>query len=449
MYFSQNWVLFMSNIKSLRIFSHKFFCLSLIFFSLIASYTIIKELQSSVFMRTVGKDYLPTAKVLSFLFMIPLVIFYSHLVDKLKNYQLLSTVLLFYALISCLLSVFIGTNIGLLNEEINPHRFFGWIFYFFVEGYPAFLISTFWAFSNSSNTPQEAEGTYSFLVSSSKLGGMSSAAFSYILTKNYILKNLLAHEKIQILMIMSSIFLGIGVLAALSMKDKYQKNSYTKKIKEESNTSLFEGLRLLNKKYVFCIFMMLFCFEVINQILNFQRLIYSDNSSGGIDALNAMLYEQVFIMQFIGFFVASCGTSFVIRYLGVRKSLFVVPLIVTILVAIFAITKQAHMLIASYIITHVLSYAFIAPLRENLYVITSRDIQFKAKSWIESVGMKSSKMTGQMMNIISRSIASSSAAASNNFTSTIFAISLAAWFYTANFLGKEYNQKIKDHQIIA
>lgn len=440
----------MSSIRSHRFFSHKFFCLSLIFFSLIASYTIIKELQSSVFMRTVGKDYLPTAKIISFILMIPLVIFYSHLVNRLKNYQLLSVILLAYAFISFSLSAFIGTEIGILNQEINPNRIFGWLFYFFVEGYPAFLISTFWAFSNSSNTPEEAENTYSFLVSSSKLGGMISAAFSYILTKNYICVNLLAHEKIQFLMIMSSVFLGIGVLFALSMKDKYQKNGYAKKTNEKSRTSLFEGFKLLNKKYVFCIFLMLFCFEVINQVLNYQRLVYSDNSSGGIDALNAMLYQQVFIMQLIGFFVASFGTSFVIRFLGVKKSLFVVPIIVCILTTAFVVTQEAHMLVASYIITHVLSYAFIAPLRENLYVITSRDIQFKAKSWIESVGMKSSKMTGQVINVCSKSFSSTvSAAASHYFIAAVFAISLALWMYAANFLGKEYNRNIKDRSIIS
>ena len=64
--------------------------LSGVFFSIIASYTIIKELKDSLFIDIVGgKEYVPFAKLFMIVGLIPIVLFYSKMVDTVRRCCLL------------------------------------------------------------------------------------------------------------------------------------------------------------------------------------------------------------------------------------------------------------------------------------------------------------------------------------------------------------------------
>ena len=67
----------------------KLFFLALIYFLVIGSYTITRDLKNSIFLVTVGKEYIPWVRVISMLMLVPAIFFYSRLVDRIKRYQLL------------------------------------------------------------------------------------------------------------------------------------------------------------------------------------------------------------------------------------------------------------------------------------------------------------------------------------------------------------------------
>ncbi|MGE0206542.1 MAG: Npt1/Npt2 family nucleotide transporter [Candidatus Babeliales bacterium] len=158
----------------------KIMLLSLTYLFVIAAYTMIYDLKSSIFMTVVGREYVPYAKGLAMVVLIPAILFYSLLVDKLRRYQLLYFYSIAYAIFGFICAYVIGhPTIGLLNTDASPWRLFGWVFYFFVEGYSPFVVSVFWAFSNSVSDPQMAKKNYGVLVSGSKLGGILSAGFAW------------------------------------------------------------------------------------------------------------------------------------------------------------------------------------------------------------------------------------------------------------------------------
>ena len=107
--------------------------LGLAFFLIIFSYTLTKELKDSVFMGIIGtKNYVPWAKFLTLFALIPLVFFYSRLVDTIRRYQLLCLCATIYSVIGLLCAYLVGhSSIGLPNEMTGAHRVFGWVFYFF------------------------------------------------------------------------------------------------------------------------------------------------------------------------------------------------------------------------------------------------------------------------------------------------------------------------------
>ena len=62
--------------------------LSLISFSFMGTYSLLRPFKEILFMHFVGKFYLPSAKFASFLIMIPLTLLYAELVDRIEKHQL-------------------------------------------------------------------------------------------------------------------------------------------------------------------------------------------------------------------------------------------------------------------------------------------------------------------------------------------------------------------------
>ena len=66
----------------------KTIALAATFFCIIGSYSILRPLKTSVFFSLVGREYQPITKYVTILSLIPILLLYAKLVDKLKRYQL-------------------------------------------------------------------------------------------------------------------------------------------------------------------------------------------------------------------------------------------------------------------------------------------------------------------------------------------------------------------------
>lgn len=155
---------------------------TLSFFLIIGAYTLSKELKDIIFTEIVGKEYIGLVKLITILILIPSIMLYAKFVDALRRYQLLVLYSLLYGVVGLVFAFLLGNkSIGLPNTVASPYRLFGWFFYFFVEGYSPFVVSVFWAFVNSINSPDSAKQNYATMVSGSKIGGMATAGFAWAL----------------------------------------------------------------------------------------------------------------------------------------------------------------------------------------------------------------------------------------------------------------------------
>ena len=250
----------------------KFLLLTTCFAFVLGSYTIAKELKDAIFVNIVGNEYLPTAKLAVIFLLIPAALLYSRLVDVFRRYQLLAFYSLLYGVVLTFFTLLLGhSTIGLYNTDTGPYRFFGWVFYFVLEGYSPFVVSVFWAFANSVTSPQEAKNYYPAMVAGSKVGGISTALFAWYLLSNLSLldyfnvanQDVVAH---QILMgVVSLMLLCVPLLLAVLMKSVpgrylhgyeavYQLEKKLSK-SEQSETGVLPGLKMLIKSpYVLGIF---------------------------------------------------------------------------------------------------------------------------------------------------------------------------------------------------
>lgn len=151
----------------------KFGILSLIFLNLIGSYWLMRPLKDGVFFTIVGIEYLPYAKMSSFLVIIPLILIYSKLVDLYSRHKLMYIICGTYAGLFATIVFCLGLpSIGLENSQSSPDRILGWVTYFGIESFGSICVALFWSFVTSSTSSSSAKKGYPLIVMSGQIGSI-------------------------------------------------------------------------------------------------------------------------------------------------------------------------------------------------------------------------------------------------------------------------------------
>lgn len=440
----------------------KLFLLSTLYFLIIAAYSILRDLKSSVFMATVGKEDIPYARIIGLLIFIPAILFYSKLVDRIRRYHLLVAYSLFYAITSFVLAYFIGhPEIGIGNTDQSPYRLFGWTFYFFVEGFSPFVLSVFWSFVGSVTNPEDGKKDYGIMVAGSKLGGIASTGIAWILLESAslpVIGALSGIAKHQFLMCFVGVLLLLIPLVIMILIRKvagYQLHGYEAVYQAEkqrskegkSDTGVFAGLKMLIKHpYVMGIFCMVFFYEMLNVVLSYLRLAVAETAgNGSIAEVSTFLFKWDFIMHIAGLVVSIFGTGAILKRFGMRVGLLLIPASMALGAFAFFFNSNPMWIMLAYTFTKMMHYAFSVPARELLYIPTLKEVKFKSKSWIDAFGGKFAKSAGASVTLGAIQL---SGALFLPVMAVFFALVTGVWFVISFFLGLRYEQAIQNNEII-
>ena len=364
-------------------------------------------------------------------------------------------------------------TIGLANTQTSPDRWFGWIFYLFVEGYTPFLVSVFWAFANSITSPEAAKKNYGVMVSASKVGGMVSSGLAWYLFSLNVSCVSGSCEDVQIhqiVMAFSSAMLIVvpfvifylmkkvpgkylhgyeAVYQVEKQKIKEEKIEEPKTIGESVSqffSSIFSGLILLIRyPYVMGIFGMVYFYEVGATVLSYLRLGIAQSQSLNISQVSASLLKMIFLMHFVGFFISLFGTSNLLQRVGERTCLLLIPLLSGALLLYLMIETTPWALMCALVAFKAVNYAFSWPVRESLYIPTIKEIKFKAKSWVDAFGSKFAKMSGSLFN---HYVAHLGLGYTMPLHSFFFAGIITLWFLNAFLLGRRFDRAIANNEVI-
>jgi len=418
--------------------------LAIIFFFVIGGYTVAKELGGSIFMNIVGKEYIPWADMVAMVVLIPAILLYAKLVDKIRRYQLLAFYSLFFGLVGLLFAYFIGhPSIGISNTDTSPYRLFGWLFYVFVAGYSPFVVSVFWAFANSITSPEEAKENYAFMVSGSKIGGMLSAGLAWQLfawsaaSNQSMFSDVMIHQ--IVLGVSSCMLMVVPCIVFLLMRKVpgrflhgYEAVYQVEKKKQKTGkaeTGLFTGLVLLLRyPYILGIFSMVYFYEIVAKVLSYLRLGIAQSNAVSVSGVSSFLFQTIFITHAIGFLISFFGTRMLLRSLGERICLLLIPLLTGFLLLFFMLYTTPYALMLAYVALKSINYAFSWPVRESLYIPTIKEIKFKSKSWVDAFGSKFAKTSGSFFNIVVFKLGESMVLPAYSF---FFAGIVSVWFMAA------------------
>lgn len=449
----------------------KILLLATAFFLLIGSYTVARELKDSIFTSVVGLAYVPKAKQLAMLVLIPAILFYARLVDKLRKQQLLYLFTGLYAAGLLISAYLVGHPvIGLSNTVASVDRLFGWFFYFFIEGFSPFVVSVFWAYTNSVCGPDEAKKHYMYLIAGSKLGGVLMALLVWfflgcIVGGSLVCSSTLTH---QLLLLFSAvILLCVPLVVRLIIRRVPQsylhgyEAAYRVDVKQahhaqkgfwEKTKSAFSGITLfVQYPYVLGIFSMVFFWEVVNAVFSFLRLgIFQEAAAGNHVEYTRLLLGQAIWSHLAGLVIVLLGSRTILEFLGVRKSLMAVPIGMGILTLYFMMTQNKYAAVVTLVIMRAINYAFAQPLRETLYIPTTKEVKFKSKSWIDAFGAKFAKAIGSEYNELLKTLVCSGSTVTALFQVNVgfFVMVYSCWASAAYLLGRRYERSVARNEVI-
>lgn len=438
----------------------KVFYLTSTFLFMSACLVIWRPLKLAVFSKTVGAYLIPDAKIYSLCLLIPMVLLYSKLVDWLRRHQLLYCFMLFHGIGGLIFSFLLSHPVyGLANTEISPDRFVGWAFYFFMESFDAFFATVFWSFADSVNNQKDAKNYYGIFVAGSKIGGVLSAGLLYLIISN-------SSSIAQTSLLPQALFIGSCMLliAALciyllvrhvpdSYMHGYEVAYQLEKHKDREKASVwqsikgsFDGLFLLAKTpYVLGIFSLVLFYEIMIVMVEFRVAVSADASHktvGGLAAFYALYYV---IMNAIGLVITIFGTTPLLRLFGIRASLFAFPILCLGSLIFTLIFPTEGVIFALYVGLRAFNYALNHPTREVLYIPTTKDIKFKAKTWTDAFGSRIAKSCGSFINSLLKGLPQSFALISTLSLSIGFA---GLWIIIVYFLGRTLQNALDNKQVI-
>jgi len=442
-------------------FKAKVFYLSLTFLLMTACQVIWRPMKMAVFSKMVGSYLIPDAKLASLFYVIPLILVYSKLVDWLRRHHLLYCFMIFHAAIGLVFAYLLAHPVyGLANTQINSMRITGWAFYFFMEGFDAFFSTVFWSFADSINNPKDAKNYYGFFVTGSKIGGITASILLYFALKMAtaqghltLLPNALAIGSLLMLGAAFAIYKLMknvpddvmhGYEAAYKME---KQKSHEKKSVWQSIRGAFEGLVIMVRKpYVLGIFSLVAFYEIMVVIFDWWVALHADATMPSVGDMTAWYAFYYFLFNLIGLFISLLGTTPILRLIGIRMSLFIFPLLCLGLLMFTYAFPSARTFFAVLVALRAFNYAFNHPTREVLYIPTTKDIKFKAKTWTDAFGSRIAKSFGSIFNVSIKGASPAFALISG--LSLSFGLTFL-WLIVVYFLGKTLQTAIDNKQVIS
>lgn len=445
----------------------KFSYLSLTFFLIIGGYWLVRLLKTTFFLKMAfpeslgwevnqGLLFQPIAKFYSPFVVFSLVMVYSKLIDIVKKHILFYIICSFYAII------FSGITAILVMHKLYGELYLGktvlaiagWGSFFAIESFGSLVVALFWSFTNSICTSESAKSGYPMILACAQFGAIGGSMLM-IFSEHFGLSLLFGLATLFVVAIMFVIRSLMKEIPASQMVGNKQAAA-TEKKQEGFFEGLFVGLKLIaTRPYIFGILIVSTVYEVISQIVEYQMNTQANAfpEFASVEGFAKFMGYYGTATNTLSFLMALLGTSYLIKRFGLRFGLLFYPISLCIAFSLlfafytFGSPSAGQLLGAIFVVMMIakgLGYAVNNPVKEMMYIPTSKDVKFKSKGFIDVFGGRMSKLGGASVN--------------NAFKGrphelmvygTMFSFGLTGvWLLAAVYVGIKNAQLIADNEIV-
>lgn len=439
----------------------KFLRLGLIFALIIGVYWTLRPLKDAIFIQLVDKLHIPYAKTVSVIALLPLVMFYTKLLEKNSRERMLKILPTFYGIVVLIFSVvmfFAQAPADVIESRSTlgflATRGLGYLWYLFVESFGSLVVALFWAFSADTTDTTSAKRGFPLVVAIGQMGGIVLP----------FLVGGLPHRLNLATDTLSMVFLGLLILLIIPLvmyflraTPKHLLKAFEgkneKQAEAEQEPGFLEGLKLMLKhKYLLGIFAANFIYEVVVTIFDFNFKVAAGTEFSGV-ALSNYLSTYASSVNIVSLACLLLGISNVTRFLGVGVALAAMPVIVGLALFGFLSLDSLSFLFYLMVGSKAVNYALNGPALKQLYIPTTPDVKFKAQAWIETFGSRASKEAGSLFNMLlaplQRAFGEVVGRGHYLMMSGFLGFPLLAlWFVTAIFLGRTFKKAVHEKKVV-
>lgn len=396
----------------------------LIWFFVIVVFQVLKPLKKGLFVENLGAYVELYAKLANIAVAILAVVVFTFIYNKLGSRRLACVLCAGFIL------ALLGFSVALLADQ--PPAFLNWAFYLFGDAWSTLWVTTFWAYLNEMTQTEQSKRLYGLIGGGGVVGGMIGGAVVWQLVQplgtSILLVGCAGVTAIIGLLIWHTETLAAKSDAVIGRQDKAREEAAREN--KETNPAV-EGFKLvIVSKYLMAIVMIVFLYELVSQILDYQYSTAAENLEGA-GATQAFFGQIGMIIGAISIITQFFLVSFVIRKFGLTTALLVLPVAMALASGVYVVAPILWTAALLTISDNSFSYSINQTARETLFMPTSADVQYKARAFANMFVQRFGKGIAILMALILTAIPI-------HFLSLLAIAVIGIWIGVALYAGKRF-----------
>lgn len=357
-------------------------------FLLLAGYYLLKTAREALILTEGGaevKAYSSAAQALLLLGVVPA---YSWLASRVARVRLMG-----------LTSAFFGANLLLFAAARTVGLSVGIVFYIWLGIYNVFVISQFWAFTNDLYTEGQGRRLFPFIGVGSSLGAWIGAEAAAALVKR-------TTSDPGTLMVVTAALLAVcfGLIVVVNRREVRRTDAVGQQQNDAPITGKNGFALVLGDRYLLLIAALMVVLNIVNtsgEFLLSKLVVGEAMQQFGSDA--QLAERQRFIGGFYGTFFGRVNllglllqlfvTSRLMRFMGVRGVLFILPVVALVNYSVIAVAPVLAVVTVLKVLENSTDYSIQNTVRQALFLPTSREAKYKAKAAIDTFFMRLGDVT--------------------------------------------------------
>ena len=374
--------------------------LTLNIFLILTAYYIMKPVREALILATGGaelKSYMNPIQMGIFLFYVPL---YAKLASILPRRRLLNYVTLFF--VACLAAFFL---LGRMNAPLGV-AFYLWIGIFNIS-----VVAQFWSFANDVYTPEQGKRLFVIVAFGQSAGAVLGPQIASVL-----IEPLGAYQ----LLLVSGLVLGLSLFATNAVESRGSGATgaagSTPSVPPKEEPMGREGAYKLvfGSGYLLAIAMLILFLNWVNTngeyilgrvVTAAAEAAVEADPSIDMEIYIGKFYADFFkIVNIVGLLVQLLLVSRILKYLGVRVALLVLPIIAFAGYALAAVYPVLGMIRWIKTAENATDYSLQNTLRGVLFLPTTREEKYKAKQAIDTLFVRAGDLLSTALVLLGTAI---------------------------------------------
>ena len=345
--------------------------LALNVFILLSAYYLLKVTREPLILQS-GAALKVYASAVMAVLLVPLLKGFELISERVDRIKLIATTTAFFVVCLLAFSTLVGANVAI-----------GFPFFIWVGIFNTFVIAQFWAFATDIYTERQGRRLFPIVAIGSAAGAIAGSKFAGVFFDPHHLGRL---------MLVAAALLVVSLGLTFFVHRREDAASTAQEGPRPSRESIGKGggFRMMMKdKYLVLIAILAIVYNCVNTIgeyvLDRGIIAAAHGSAAQISAFQAQFRSNFFtVVNIAGLALQLFAVSRVLKYLGVRIALFVMPVISLLGYSSIAVFASLGVMFWAKAAENSADYSIQNTTRQALFLITRRDVKYKVKALIDT-----------------------------------------------------------------